>query len=127
MIDRDDRAGATRAIRELGARVRERGITAVIYPEGTRARGGVLGRSSPPARSRCSTPRPTSRWWSVAIDESWRLLRFKLMPIPYGTRVRVRIGAPIAAQPDEDRAALIEGARAEIESTLARWRAERRD
>jgi hypothetical protein len=60
----------------------------------------------------------------VAIDESWRLLRFKLMPIPYGTRVRVSIGAPIARKPDEDRKALIDGARAEIERTLARWRAE---
>jgi 1-acyl-sn-glycerol-3-phosphate acyltransferase len=34
VIDRGDREGATREIRALGARVLERGISAVIYPEG---------------------------------------------------------------------------------------------
>jgi len=38
--------------------------------------------------------------------------------------VRVSIGAPIARKRDEDRQALLDGARAEIERTLARWRAE---
>jgi len=125
VIDRADRDGATRAIRELGARVRERGITAVIYPEGTRARGGVLGPFKPAGALALLDAAPEVPVVIVAIDESWRLLRFKLMPIPYGVRVRVKIGAPIARSPDEDRQALIGGARAEIERTLARWRAER--
>jgi len=124
LIDRGDREGATRAIRELGARVRTRGISAVIYPEGTRARGGVLGPFKPVGALALLDAAPEVPVLVVAIDESWRLLRFKLMPIPYGTRVRVRIGAPIARRPDENRAALLEGARAEIEKTLARWRAE---
>jgi 1-acyl-sn-glycerol-3-phosphate acyltransferase len=124
VIDRADRAGATRAIRELGARVRERGITAVIYPEGTRARGGALGAFKTAGALALLDAAPEVPVVFVAIDESWRLLRFKLMPIPYGTRVRVRIGAPIARQPGEDRVALLERARAEIESTLAGWRAE---
>ena len=125
VIDRSDRDGATRAIRELGARVRARGISAVIYPEGTRAREGMLGPFKPAGALALLDAAPEVPVVVVAIDESWRLLRFKLMPIPYGTRVRVRIGAPIARKPDEDRMALIEGARAEIERTLACWRAER--
>jgi 1-acyl-sn-glycerol-3-phosphate acyltransferase len=124
VIDRGDREGATRAIRELGARVRERGITAVIYPEGTRARGGVLGPFKPAGALALLDAAPDIPVVVVAIDESWRLLRFRLMPIPYGTRVRVWIGAPIARRPGEDRQALLDGARAEIERTLARWRAE---
>ena len=124
VIDRADRDGATRAIRELGARVRERGIAAVIYPEGTRARGGALGAFKPAGALALLEAAPEVPVVVVAIDESWRLLRFKLMPIPFGTRVRVRIGAPSARQPDEDRVALLERARAEIESTLAGWRAE---
>ena len=124
VIDRADRDGATRAIRELGARVRERGVTAVIYPEGTRARGGALGAFRPAGALALLDAAPETPVVVVAIDESWRLLRFKLMPIPYGTRVRVRIGAPIARRPGEDRQALLDGARAEIERTLAHWRAE---
>jgi 1-acyl-sn-glycerol-3-phosphate acyltransferase len=124
VIDRADRDGATRAIRELGARARERGITAVIYPEGTRARGGVLGPFKPAGALALLDAAPEIPVVVVAIDESWRLLRFKLMPVPYGTRVRVWIGAPIARRPGEDRQALLEGAHAEIERTLARWREE---
>jgi 1-acyl-sn-glycerol-3-phosphate acyltransferase len=127
LIDRGDRAGATRAIRELGALVRARGIAAVIYPEGTRAREGVLGAFKPAGALALLHAAPEVPVVVVAIDESWRLLRFKLMPIPFGTRVRVRIGAPIARRPDEDLPALLEAARAEIERTLAHWRAEAAD
>jgi 1-acyl-sn-glycerol-3-phosphate acyltransferase len=124
VIDRGDREGATREIRALGARVLERGISAVIYPEGTRARAGVLGPFKPSGALALLDAAPAVPVVVVAIDESWRLLRFRLMPIPYGTRVRVRIGAPIARRPDEDRQALLDRARDEIERTLARWRAE---
>jgi 1-acyl-sn-glycerol-3-phosphate acyltransferase len=127
VIDRSEREGATRAIRELGARVCARGVSAVIYPEGTRARGGVLGPFKPVGALALLDAAPQVPVVVVAIDESWRLLRFKLMPVPYGTRVRVRIGAPIAREPDEDRQALLDGARAEIERTLARWRSKRPD
>ncbi|TMA28672.1 MAG: 1-acyl-sn-glycerol-3-phosphate acyltransferase [Deltaproteobacteria bacterium] len=125
LIDRGDREGATRAIRELAAQVRARGITAVIYPEGTRARAGVLGPFKPAGALALLEAAPDVPVLIVAIDESWRLLRFKLMPIPFGTRVRVRIGAPIARRPGEDHAALLESARAEIEKTLAQWRGEK--
>jgi 1-acyl-sn-glycerol-3-phosphate acyltransferase len=125
VIDRNDRAGATRAIRELGAQVRERGVSAVIYPEGTRARHGELGPFKPAGVLALLDEAPDVPVVVVAIDESWRLLRFNLLPIPFGTRVRVSIGAPIARRPDEDRHALLLEARAQIEDTLARWRAER--
>jgi 1-acyl-sn-glycerol-3-phosphate acyltransferase len=125
VIDRGDREGATRAIRELGARVRERGVTAVIYPEGTRARAGVLGSFKPAGALALLDAAPDVPVVVVAIDESWRLLRFRLMPVQAGVRVRVKIGAPIARRADEDRQALLDHARAEIERTLERWRAER--
>jgi hypothetical protein len=61
----------------------------------------------------------------VAIDESWRLLRYNYLPVPFGTRVRVWLGPPIARHPDEDRAALVERVRDEIATTLGRWRRDR--
>jgi hypothetical protein len=45
-----------------------------------------------------------------------------MLPVPWGVRVRVRVGEPIARHTDEDRAALIEHVRGEIAGTLARWR-----
>jgi 1-acyl-sn-glycerol-3-phosphate acyltransferase len=124
LIDRDDRAGATRAIRELGAQVRARGVSAVIYPEGTRARQGKLGRFRPAGALALLDEAPDIPIVVVTIDESWRLLQSNLLPIPFGVRVHVSIGAPIERRADEDRAALLADARGQIEKTLARWRGE---
>jgi len=44
-----------------------------------------------------------------------------MFPIPWGVRVRVRIGEPIARRPD-DATALVERVRGEMLATLARWR-----
>ena len=61
-----------------------------------------------------------------AVDESWRLLRFNLLPVPFGTRIRVHIGDPIARHPDADPSALLDEARQEIEKKLEAWRSGQR-
>jgi len=122
IIDRGDREQATRAIRELGAQVRERGVSAVIYPEGTRARAGELRPFRPAGALALLEAAPEVPVVPVAIDESWRLLRFNLLPVPFGTHIRVHIGDPIARHPDEDPSALLDAARQEIEKTIEAWR-----
>jgi 1-acyl-sn-glycerol-3-phosphate acyltransferase len=123
LIDRADREQATRVIRELGARAQTRNVSAVIYPEGTRARAGELGPFKPAGALALLEAAPKLAVVPVTIDESWRLLRFNLLPVPFGVRVRVRIGAPIERRPGEDSRALLEEAREQIEKTLAAWRA----
>jgi len=122
IIDRGDREQATQAIRALGAQVRDRGVSAVIYPEGTRARAGELGRFRPAGALALLEAAPEVPVVPIAIDESWRLLRFNLLPVPFGTRIRVHIGDPIERRPDEDRSALLDGARQEIEKVIGGWR-----
>ena len=122
LIDRDDRHGATNAIRALARQVCERGVSAVIYPEGTRARRGELGAFKPAGALALLDEAPDVPVVAAAIDESWRLLRHNLFPIPFGTRVRVRIGAPIPRRPDEDRHALLQETRSQIEKALEDWR-----
>jgi len=124
LIDRDDRAGATKAIRALARQVNERGVSAVIYPEGTRARHGKLGRFRPAGAIALLDEAPEVSVVVVTIDNSWKLLRYNFLPIPFGVRVRVSIGAPIERHPDEDRSALLAETRVQIEKTLARWRDE---
>jgi 1-acyl-sn-glycerol-3-phosphate acyltransferase len=127
IIDRSDRESATRAIRTLGAQVRERGVSAVIYPEGTRSRDGKLGPFKPAGAQALLDEAPEVPILPVAIDGSWRLLRFNLLPIPFGTRVRLRVGAPIERRPDEERHRLLLETRAWIENTLETWRSETDD
>jgi len=122
LIDRDDRSQATTAIRELGERAQARGVSAVIYPEGTRSRDGKLGRFRTGGVMALLDAAPELALLPTTIDGSWRLLRHNLWPIPYGIVVRVRFGDPIPRSPDEDRSALVESAREEIAATLERWR-----
>lgn len=122
VIDRADRAQALPAIRALGRRAQERGVSVVIYPEGTRARGGELRPFKGGGALELLAAAPEVAVVPVAIDESWRLLRHRLLPVPFGTRVRVRIGDPIPRTPGEDRDGLLRRVEEEIRATLERWR-----
>ncbi|MFN8643494.1 MAG: lysophospholipid acyltransferase family protein [Candidatus Binatia bacterium] len=122
IIDRSDREQALAAIRQLGDQVRERGVSAVIYPEGTRARHGSLGEFKPKGFLELLDAAPGVEVLPVAIDNSWKLLRHNLLPVPFGTRVRISFGHPIARHPGEDGAALLAHVRDEIDAVLLRWR-----
>jgi 1-acyl-sn-glycerol-3-phosphate acyltransferase len=122
LIDRDDREQALGAIRALGEQVRERGVSAVIYPEGTRARHGALGEFKPKGFLELLAAAPEVEVMPVAIDNSWQLLRHNLLPVPFGTRVRVHFGQPIPRRVGEDGGALLERVRSEIDAVLERWR-----
>jgi hypothetical protein len=58
----------------------------------------------------------------VTIDQSWRLLQHNFLPVPWGVKIRVHVGAPIARARDEDRRALVGRVHDEIDSALRRWR-----
>ncbi|HEV7731690.1 MAG TPA: lysophospholipid acyltransferase family protein [Candidatus Binatia bacterium] len=122
LIDRGDAPGALEAIRDLGRRIRDGDISAMIFPEGTRARHGELGRFKPAGTLALLEEAPDTPVLPVTIDESWRLLEHNYLPVPWGTRVRVHIGAPIARRADEDHLALIDRVHDEIAATLERWR-----
>ena len=124
LIDRSDTPGALEAIRGLGRQVRAGGVSAMIFPEGTRARIGELGRFKPAGSLALLEEAPDTPVVPVAIDESWRLFQHNFLPVPWGVRVRVHIGAPIARHAGEDGAALLERVRDEIAGMLAEWRGE---
>jgi len=122
LIDRDDAEQALGAIRALGARVERNGVSAVIFPEGTRARGGALGAFKPRGAIALLAAAPTIEVVPVTIEHSWRLMRSNFLPVPFGVRVEVRVGDPIRRRPDEDHAELLECVRDEIAATLATMR-----
>ena len=123
LIDRGNRDQAIAAIEEIGRRAQARGVSVVIYPEGTRARDGEMGAFKPAGTLALLAAAPALAVVPVAIDGSWELLRYGLRPIPFGTRVRVRVGAPIPRASGEDREALLARVEAEIRQTIGRWRA----
>jgi 1-acyl-sn-glycerol-3-phosphate acyltransferase len=122
LIDRSDAPAALAGIRDLGRRVRAGRCSAMIFPEGTRAREGELGRFKPAGTLALLEEAPDTPVVPVAIDESWRLLRYNYLPVPFGTRVRVHIGRPIARRAGEDPVALLDRVRDEIGDALESWR-----
>lgn len=124
LIDRGDTDQALAAIRELSATVRSRGVSAVIYPEGTRSRGGELRSFKTRGALELLRSAPDVAVLPVTIDESWKLLRHNLLPVPFGTRVRVRIGDPIERSGTIDDAQVVRLAETQIRATLAEWRGE---
>jgi len=123
LIDRDNRRQALTAIRALGELVQDRGVSAVIYPEGTRGRRGEMRPFKPAGAVALLEAAPTLAVVPMAVDESWRLLSYNLFPVPFGVRVRVYFGAPIPREGAKDGRAVLARARAEIEDKLRRWRA----
>jgi 1-acyl-sn-glycerol-3-phosphate acyltransferase len=122
LIDRGDAEQAVGAIRQLAATVRARGVSAVIFPEGTRGRRGEIGSFRRRGSLALLEAAPDTAVVPVCIDQSWRLLRHNLRPVPFGVTLHVWIGDPIARRPDEDREALLAAVEASIGAALNRQR-----
>ncbi len=121
VIDRDDRRQAVTAIRDVATAAQARGVSIVIFPEGTRSRDGELGTFKTAGTRVMLEAADRLPVVPVAIDGSWRLLRDNLFPVPFRTRVRIRFGKPIERAAG-DAARLTEEAKTWIEATLASWR-----
>jgi 1-acyl-sn-glycerol-3-phosphate acyltransferase len=118
LIDRGDRMQSIRAITDMAKTAQERNVSVVIFPEGTRSRDGKLQefkRAGTEALLRAADRLPVV---PAAIDGSWRLS--KMLPIRFGSRVKVRFGAPIPRR-QGDSAAVMLAARSFIEQALEEW------
>lgn len=124
LIDRKDRDSAVKAIHQLARQVARGEGSAVIYPEGTRARGGVLGDFKPRGTVALLEQAPETPVIPVCIDNSWRILQHKMMPIPWGIPLRCWFGDPIERHPEEDPYALASEIEHRIRGTMARFRGE---
>lgn len=122
VIDRDDPRQAYEAIRELGAAAQDRNVAVVIFPEGTRSRDGRLKAFRAGGIRELLDAAPQLPVVPATIDGAWQLLKDKLFPVPFGTRVRVRFSDPLPRIAGEDPADVLNRARQTIEATLLEWR-----
>jgi 1-acyl-sn-glycerol-3-phosphate acyltransferase len=95
LIDRSNAKQAFEEIRELGNLTEELECSAVIFPEGTRARRGKLGKFRPAGLSMLLQAVPSGAILPVTIDGTWKLSAYKSFPIPRNVNVHVHIGEPI--------------------------------
>lgn len=122
LIDRENRDQATTIIENLGAEAERRNVSVVIFPEGTRSRTGELGDFRPAGTVALLAGASRLPVVPTAIDGSWRVVKNKLRPIPFGSTIRIRFGEPIARQAGESATAMLERCRSFIDTTLTEWR-----
>ncbi len=110
LIDRSDPPAAMSAIKRFGTQVEEHRYAACIFPEGTRARGGVMKEFTPAGLMILVRAIPSATIVPVAIDGSWELMRYRVRPIPFGVRIRCTALTPIGRDeyPLKDIAGVIE-------------------
>lgn len=124
LIDRKDRESAVKAIDKLAHEVTANGVSAVIYPEGTRARSGQLAPFKPVGTVTLLKEAPNTPVVPVCIDNSWRIMQHKMLPIPWGVRMRFWAGDPIERHAGEDPYAIVAEVERQIRATMARFRGE---
>lgn len=95
LIDRNDPAGSVTAIRDFGARKEAQRQVAAIFPEGTRARDGVMKRFKTSGFRVLISAMPSALIQPVAMRGNWELLRYNFLPIPFGTRIELEFLEPI--------------------------------
>lgn len=89
LIDRSDKKGSLKAIEAWGAVKEGEKEVAAIFPEGTRARDGVMKQFRSSGVRALLKSMPSAIIQPVAIRGNWRLLRYHFMPVPFGTSIEV--------------------------------------
>lgn len=124
LIDRQNPRESIKVIRRFGKAIAGYGFSAVIFPEGTRARDGVLKEFHAAGFTSLLEELPQALVLPVTIDGSWQLASHKYRPIPRGQTMRMVVGAPINRANFSGPRELIAEARRQIEESLSTLRRE---
>ncbi len=91
LIDRSSAADALSVIDSFGKRLDTESFSAIIFPEGTRARDGVLKRFKSSGLLTLLKNAPNAKVIVVAIDGSWRFQTYNCWPVPKATNVKMEV------------------------------------
>lgn len=98
LIDRSNPRQSLPEIKKLALRASEEKFAIAIFPEGTRARDGVLKAFRPSGLKTLFQYAPDAIVLPVAIDGSWKFTCYKRGPVPFGVDVSLRAGKPIVRE-----------------------------
>jgi 1-acyl-sn-glycerol-3-phosphate acyltransferase len=87
-IDRKNPQQSLEAMRKLGQRIAASGESVLYFPEGTRARDGKSAFFRSGGLEQLMQFNAQVELVPIAIRDSWKLARWKFMPIPFGQTIR---------------------------------------
>ncbi len=94
-IDRKDSKQAVAELIKLGRRMQEKNWSTVIFAEGTRAKDGKLKPFQVGGIATLLKVVPEALIVPIAIENSWKIVRFGLFPLTAGNAIRWTVLAPI--------------------------------
>ena len=94
-IDRKDSKQAISEIIKLGRRMKEKTWSAMIFPEGTRAKDGRLKPFQVGGIATLLKVVPSALIVPVAIENSWKLVQYGAYPLSAGEQLRWTVLSPI--------------------------------
>lgn len=124
LIDRSNARQSVEEISTLGKRMTRETFSTVLFPEGTRARSGILKRFRYAGFGALLESCPEAEIVPIALDNSWRLATRKFGPIPRNITVHVRVGEPLRRSKEENVKALIDQTHASVSQLLEQIRTE---
>ena len=95
LIDRDNPRQALPALAKFAAFIEARRFSAVIFPEGTRARDGQMKAFKPSGILSLLKHMPSAIIVPCVMKNSWLLVRDHWMPAPLGLKVELEMLEPI--------------------------------
>ncbi len=101
LIDRRNPRQAVNALKEYGTFIEQNNYSICIFPEGTRGRDGKIKPFKGSGLSTLLKVMPSALVVPIAIDQSWKLVRYKMFPVPIGTNVTLTMFSAIEPK-DED-------------------------
>ena len=89
IINRKDKVQSLNEIQNFSKKLEEENLTCCLFPEGTRARDGILKDFKIGGFANLVKNAPNANILPVVISGSWKLLRYNLLPIPFHTEVNI--------------------------------------
>lgn len=94
-INRKDSKQAVAEILKLGSRMRENNWSAVIFPEGTRSKNGILKPFAVGGVATILKKAPNALIVPVAISGVWKLVQYGTFPLSFGEKLSWKVLDPI--------------------------------
>lgn len=94
-IDRNDPKQSIMELMKLGQRMKDNTWSAVIFPEGTRSKTGQLKPFNTAGVATLLKKVPDALLVPVAIENSWKVVRYGAYPLSFGEQIRLTVLEPI--------------------------------
>lgn len=107
LIDRKDPLQATKEIKKVAKYISEHNRSVVIFPEGTRSRTGTPKKFHRKGLLTLFENAPDAYVLPVSVNNSWKLQRYGMFPIPLLVRLRF-LAQPVLKVSDHDPEELID-------------------